>query len=814
MSRHRFGWGAVVAVVSLVAAFAGPSAALGRGATPSAGEWPQFGHDLAHSGYNADESTIGLGNLSDLGPAWTGTGAGFIGLSSPAVAGGVVYLGVADGNLYAFDAAGATNCSGTPKVCQPMWTGPIGGATSSSPAVANGVVYVGSPDHKLYAFDASGTTNCSGAPKVCQPLWTGSTGDVIQSSPAVANGVVYVGSFDTNLYAFDAAGATNCSGAPKVCQPLWTGHTGGNVFSPIRSSPAVANGVVYAGSDRGLYAFDAAGVTNCSGTPKVCQPLWSWNGGTTIVASASVANGVAYLGSQDHKLYAFDASGTTNCSGNPKVCHPLWTGSTGDAIQSSPAVASGVVYQGSIDNKLYAFDAAGTTNCSGNPKVCQPLWTGSTGDDIQSSPAVANGVVYVPSRDNVLYAFDAAGTTNCSGAPKMCQPVWVSPTTGGGVVSSPAVSNGVVYAGLAGKLFAFALGVSSVITDVSPASSYTVSGTVGNDAITVRDGPIASGFRTVEVVVGTVTYDLANKSTITVQAGDGADSLTVDNPTKADGVNAIVVNGQGGSDTADVHATAPGVQYSVDVRTGVSDAVEVGSSLDQISGPLTLRGSAGSSATLDDSADTTGDAAAWSFAPSTGLTTLSGASPAAIRLRGFPTVATSLGSGGDTLKVTGTDPSASTTFDLGPGNDVLALVGSASITSTCPCPVQGGSGTDALSYAGYTSGATADLGTGQATGVPAGVAGFENLTGSNHADTLSGNGGANVLTGRDGDDGLMGAAGTDTLVGGPGSDTLQGGDDNDVLKAKDNVSGNDTADGGAGTDVCAADPGDVVVNCE
>ena len=54
------------------------------------------------------------------------------------------------------------------------------------------------------------------------------------SSPAVANGVVYVGSNDGNVYALNAS-----TGAM-----LWSYTTGGGVYS----SPAVANGVVYVGS--------------------------------------------------------------------------------------------------------------------------------------------------------------------------------------------------------------------------------------------------------------------------------------------------------------------------------------------------------------------------------------------------------------------------------------------------------------------------------------------------------------------------------------------------------------------------------------
>ena len=69
----------------------------------------------------------------------------------------------------------------------------------SSPAVVNGVAYVGSEDGKLYALDAGGNTNCSGTPKTCAPLWTASTGGTIYSSPTVANGIVYIGSEDESL---------------------------------------------------------------------------------------------------------------------------------------------------------------------------------------------------------------------------------------------------------------------------------------------------------------------------------------------------------------------------------------------------------------------------------------------------------------------------------------------------------------------------------------------------------------------------------------------------------------------------------------
>jgi outer membrane protein assembly factor BamB len=243
-------------------------------------------------------------------------------------------------------------------VCAPLWrTTAIGTDVRSSAAVANGVLYVGSDDGNLYAFDTRGKQDCSaGSPVTCTPLWKATTGGPIWSSPAVAGGIAYVGdSGDGQLYAFDAAGNTNCSGDPKTCTPLWTAATGGLLLS--LSSPAIANGVAYIGSTDGrLYAFDATGDTNCSGIPKTCAPLWTAVTADEIVhSSPAVANGVVYIGSQDHSVYAFDATGDVNCSGAPKVCTPLWSATTGAGISASPVVAYGRVFVGSLDNDVYAF---------------------------------------------------------------------------------------------------------------------------------------------------------------------------------------------------------------------------------------------------------------------------------------------------------------------------------------------------------------------------------------------------------------------------------------------------------------------------
>ena len=97
------------------------------------------------------------------------------------------------------------------------------------------------------------------------------------------------------------------------------------------------------------------------------------------------------------------------------------------------------------------------------------------------------------------------------------------------------------------------------------------------------------------------------------------------------------------------------------------------------------------------------------------------------------------------------------TVDGGTGNDILT----------------GGSGTDTVSYGSVGGAVTFSLATTTAQNTGGGgtdtVSGFENITGSNSADTLTGNSNANTINGGGGNDTLTGGAGNDYLDGGAGS---------------------------------------------
>jgi len=240
-------------------------------------------------------------------PKWSVPAPGFI-LCAPTVVNGVVYVGTANRTVNAFDAATGAQ----------LWSQPTAASVFSSPAVVGGTVYIGSDDGKLYAYDA-----VSGAPK-----WNFVTGARVYSSPAVANGMVYVGSADGHLYALDTAGNL-----------VWSVSMG-QVFA----SPAIANNTVYIGDyDGNFRAFNA---TNGA-------VLWTTNIGALIASSAAVANGVVYVGSNaSGRIYALDAA----------TGAILWSALDGDLAGTSPAVVNGIVYVGSYEGNLYAYAIDGGRN--------------------------------------------------------------------------------------------------------------------------------------------------------------------------------------------------------------------------------------------------------------------------------------------------------------------------------------------------------------------------------------------------------------------------------------------------------------------
>lgn len=302
--------------------------------------------------------------------------------SSPAVADGLIYIGLRDKRLIALDTANGSL----------RWELKLGSPIYSSPTVADGVVYVSCAADRLYAVDAADgqlrwaadtkSPMSSSSAAVSQGMvvvgsrmrgephltgvWGGSvffidarSGRVqmeyptlsrIESSPAISDGIVYIGSRDRRLYALDLTArawplewpilrmwsyAYLLGYAPYPPVPsglIWHLHADGEV----KSSPAVAKGMVYFGTGSGtFYALDTSG-----------QEQWRFDAGGALPSSPAVGNGVVYFGSADGRLYALDAA-----SG-----HKLWDFATGGEISSSPTLAYHKVFVTSEDGYLYALE--------------------------------------------------------------------------------------------------------------------------------------------------------------------------------------------------------------------------------------------------------------------------------------------------------------------------------------------------------------------------------------------------------------------------------------------------------------------------
>ena len=186
--------------------------------------------------------------------------------------------------------------------------------------------------------------------------------------------------------------------------------------------------------------LDHTGVYQATGLRQAPTVKWRFQTRGPVLSSPAVDGGTVYFGSSDQDFYAVDqATGALK-----------WKFHTESAIASSPAVSGGIVYFGSFDGAFYALDTAhgglkwkfeteGERRFSHRrlhglqpyAEVMPDPW-----DFWLSSPAVSNGMVYFGSGDSYVYALDAA-----TGALR-----WKGPA-GDVVHSSPAIAGGNLIVG-------------------------------------------------------------------------------------------------------------------------------------------------------------------------------------------------------------------------------------------------------------------------------------------------------------------------------------------------------------------------------
>lgn len=279
--------------------------------------------------------------------------------TTPAVAGGIVYIGATDGNLYALSAT-------TGKY---LWSFRAQGAILSPPTVVNNVVYFGSADGRVYAINA----------ETGEPIWRGGfrTLDAVNGAVAVADNMVYFISADQTLYA--AAAATGMM--------LWRLRLTGTLYA---LSPVVADRNVYVVASNVLYALQAR-----SG-----RQLWARTLPDDIVAEPVAGNGMVYVLTRDGRVWSFDNTGKLLWS----TKEPVFT----SPILAPPTLAGNVLIIGTARGGIYALDASNGSilwkyllqSSSSTPE--RPTFT-----DITAPPVVTNNTLYVVSDDGSLTAFRA-----------------------------------------------------------------------------------------------------------------------------------------------------------------------------------------------------------------------------------------------------------------------------------------------------------------------------------------------------------------------------------------------------------------------
>ena len=240
-----------------------------------------------------------------------------------------------------------------------------------------------------------------------------------QSTPAIAGGILYL-TRGYNLTALD----------PKDGTVLWSNMTDTNPTATILSSPAVAGGMVYVGSNDGnLYALDATtGIK-----------IWNFTTGDAIWSSPAIANGVVYVGSNDNNTYALDATTGTK----------IWNYTTGGHVESCPVVDHGTVYVGSDDGNIYAIGGGSPPAPVAGFTATPRSGTSSLLVQFTDTSLVTGGIMWnwsfgdgswlnTTTSSNPSHFYNTPGTygvtltvTNASGSTTMTQTGYIHITSGG-----------------------------------------------------------------------------------------------------------------------------------------------------------------------------------------------------------------------------------------------------------------------------------------------------------------------------------------------------------------------------------------------
>jgi outer membrane protein assembly factor BamB len=301
--------------------------------SPSHGNWPTYGYDLARTRFSPAASLRPPYRLK-----WRHA-AGDLLASPPAIYDGGLYICTAHGLVVRLRASDG----------RVVWTHRVRHAHfASAPTVDATSVYVTSLSRHFLVLDR----------RTGKRLWGLAHIGPSESSPLLWRRRVFFGDESGTVSAISLA-------THKV---VWRYRTGG----PVKGAPAELDGRLVVGSyDGTLYCLTYDGKLLWS------APTGGLLGADQLSATAALAYGTAYIGGTDGHVYAF-------ALGNGGL---RWAFATGGWVYSPPAVWHDTVFEGSYDGSFYALSAA----------AGRVIWKFRAGAAISAAPAVLDGVVYVSS---------------------------------------------------------------------------------------------------------------------------------------------------------------------------------------------------------------------------------------------------------------------------------------------------------------------------------------------------------------------------------------------------------------------------------
>jgi polyvinyl alcohol dehydrogenase (cytochrome) len=242
---------ALAAAFTLAIAGALPAGAAGPAEGP---DWSMSGHDPAGTRSQAFENDVGPGNVATLAQRWVVTTAGDVS-ATPAVVGGSVFFPDWGGKVWSVDAeTGSVNWSRS--VAE--YTGIAGSFSRTSPAVDGGLVYLGDQNGShFFAVDAR-TGDLRWITRLENHKWA-----IITSGAVVVGNLVLIGdSSRENLQSEDPCCTFRSSVSAldkRSGRLIWKrymlpengGQVGGFAGAGIVNPPAVdvARGLVYVGTN-------------------------------------------------------------------------------------------------------------------------------------------------------------------------------------------------------------------------------------------------------------------------------------------------------------------------------------------------------------------------------------------------------------------------------------------------------------------------------------------------------------------------------------------------------------------------------------